>query len=120
MKVGWQNGDPQGSEKARGKDRSERRGRFDPGLTPTEQHIKNNLMRQFMRNPEGEPPSEAYKNAPCWCRGCDGKRLASTKVGLCDGCFTRSLDRLLGSEGTQADMDRFLWSEIPDTARLLK
>ena len=67
VKRGRIDGDPQGSEKPRGKDRSERRGRFDPGWTPTEQHIKNGLMRQFMRNPEGSPNTEAYRNAPCWC-----------------------------------------------------
>lgn len=72
VKRGRQNGDPLGSERPRGKDRSERRSRFDPGFTPTEQHIKNGLMRQFMKNPEGSTNSEAYRNSSIWCRypGC--------------------------------------------------
>lgn len=72
VKRGRIDGDPMGSEKPRGKERSERRGRFDPGFTPTEQHIKNGLMRQFMKNPEGSPSSAAYRNASIWCthEGC--------------------------------------------------
>lgn len=60
--------DPIGSEKPRGKDCSERRSSRDPGLTPTEQHRKNNLMRQFMRTGEGggSGNTEAYRNASCW------------------------------------------------------
>lgn len=45
--------DPIGSEKPRGKATGRRLHRNDPGWTPTELHRKNELMRQFMRNPEG-------------------------------------------------------------------
>lgn len=61
------NGDPVGSEAPRGKSCGKRMGRYDGSFTPTEQRVKDELMRQFMRNPEGEPPSAAYVNAPCWC-----------------------------------------------------
>jgi hypothetical protein len=71
-------GDPQGSEKPRGKDRSERRGRFDPGWTPTETHIRNGLMKQFCKNPEGSPNSEAYRNSEIWCRYPGCKRMNGT------------------------------------------
>jgi len=53
VKPGRVNGDPIGSEKPRGKDSSRRKARNDPGFTPTEQRQKNELMRQFMKNPEG-------------------------------------------------------------------
>ena len=87
MKSHRVDGDPIGSEAPRGKDCSEQRGRYDPGWTGTELRMRNSLLRQFMKNPEGEPPSEAYKNASCWCPGCDGKRLvADTERGLCSSC----------------------------------
>jgi hypothetical protein len=85
-------GDPQGSEKPRGKDRSERRGRFDPGWTPTETHIRNGLMRQFMRNPEGSPSSEAYRNSSVWCecgRGMN-RRAADGSTVKCVKCAPRA------------------------------
>lgn len=92
MKSHWVNGDPVGSEKPRGKDCSEQRGRYDPGWTGTERRLKDQLMRQFMRNPEGEPPSEAYKNASCWCPGCDGRRLVSDMArGLCTSCASNQI-----------------------------
>lgn len=71
-KSGWVNGDPVGSERPRGKDRSERRGRFDPGWTPTETKIRDACMKQFCKMPEGSPNTEAYVNSPVWCRhpGC--------------------------------------------------
>lgn len=80
--------DPVGSDESRGKNRERRKHKLDgPTLTPTEAHIKNSLMRQFMRNPEGEPVGEAYKSASCWCAGpCGGRRLAITE-GLCDSCW---------------------------------
>ncbi len=54
--------DPIGSERSRGKSRSQRKHRNDPGWTPTELHVKNQLMRQFMKNPEGPGgASETYK-----------------------------------------------------------
>ncbi len=59
--------DPIGSDKPRGKNRERRKHKLDgPTLTPTESHIKNNLMRQFMKNAEGSVNSEAYRNASCW------------------------------------------------------
>jgi hypothetical protein len=62
-KRGWQNGDPAGSEKPRGKNREQRKsGRDGTTWTPTEQHIRNGLMKQFMKNPEGPGGnSETYK-----------------------------------------------------------
>lgn len=61
--------DPIGSDAPRGKARSQRKASRDgPSLTPTEQHRKNALMRQFMTNPEGGGigNSEAYRAASCW------------------------------------------------------
>lgn len=60
-------GDPIGAEKPRGKSRFQRKSGRDPGFTPTELHHKNQLMRQFMKNPEGPGgASEAYRSASCW------------------------------------------------------
>lgn len=81
--------DPIGSNESRGKNRERRKHKLDgPTLTPTESHIKNNLMRQFMRNPEGSADRDdsAYKSSSAWCRGCDGKRLAVSN-GYCDQCL---------------------------------
>lgn len=61
------NGDPVGADAPRGKSCAQRKGRYDGSYTPTEQRVKDDLMRQFMRNPEGEPPGAAYVNASCWC-----------------------------------------------------
>lgn len=61
--------DPIGSAAPRGKARSQRKASRDgPTLTPTEQHRKNALMRQFMVNPEGGGigNSDAYRAASCW------------------------------------------------------
>lgn len=61
--MGVENGDPVGSEAPRGKDCSKRMGRYDGSFTPTEQRLKNQLMRQFMRT-GGEGVggnSEAYR-----------------------------------------------------------
>lgn len=60
--------DPVGSHVPRGKARSQRKASRDPGFTPTEQHRKNALMRQFMVNPEGGGTgnTEAYRAASCW------------------------------------------------------
>jgi hypothetical protein len=57
-----------GSEKPRGKDRSQRKGRFDPGWTPTETNQRNQLMKQFckLEGPGGN--SEAYRSSSVWCR----------------------------------------------------
>lgn len=54
--------DPHGSERPRGKDRSQRKSGRDPGLTPTEKVIKARLMNQFRRTGEGPGGnSEAYR-----------------------------------------------------------
>jgi len=61
------NGDPIGIG-PRGKSNAKRMGRYDGSFTGTEQRIKNQLMRQFMRTGEGEGGnSDAYVDAPCWC-----------------------------------------------------
>lgn len=59
--------DPYGSEVPRGKASYRRKSGRDPGLTPTEQHHKNKLMRQFMRNPEGTVNPIAYTQSAVWC-----------------------------------------------------
>lgn len=101
MRKGWDVGgrfreDPINSHEPRGKNREERRHRNDPGLTPTETHIKQNLMRQFMKNPEGGGTgnSGAYRASSAWCAGCGGKRLASME-GLCDGCWDAAAHKRL-------------------------
>lgn len=66
MKSHRVDGDPIGSEAPRGKARFQRKSGRDPGFTPTEQHHKNQLMKQFMKNPEGTTNSEAYRAASCW------------------------------------------------------
>ena len=64
---GRQDGDPPNSE--RGRSASQRKSARDGGLTPTERHRKNGLMKQFMKNPEGGGTgnSEAYVSSPLWC-----------------------------------------------------
>lgn len=47
------NGDPIGSEAPRGKDCSKRMGRYDGSFTPSEQRLKDKLMKQFCRFDEG-------------------------------------------------------------------
>lgn len=60
------NGDP--PDGPRGKDRSERKGRYDGGWTGSERRIRDQLMRQFMKTGEGPGGNgDAYRNAPCWC-----------------------------------------------------
>ena len=65
------NGDPTHIGK-RGKNASERRGRYDPGLTPTESRLKEKLMKQFTRLEGASGNSVAYVNSAIWCRhpGC--------------------------------------------------
>lgn len=80
--------DPIGSDAPRGKNRERRKHKLDgPTLTPTEQYIRNGLMRQFLRNPEGSEgrDASAYKSSAAWCRTTTCKHLA-TKDGLCDSC----------------------------------
>jgi hypothetical protein len=95
--------DPVGSDESRGKNRERRKHKLDgPTLTPTEQHIRDGLMRQFMRNPEGEPNGEAYKNASCWCECGRGLKAES---GFCSRCeangeawMAENYRRLYGAE----------------------
>lgn len=56
--------DPIGSDKPRGKATGRRKHRNDgPNWTPTEQHRRNELMRQFMRTGEGGGgTSSAYRS----------------------------------------------------------
>ncbi len=51
----------------RGKDRSERRGRYDPGFTPTEKTHKEKLMRQFLGHDGPRGATKAYLDSPVWC-----------------------------------------------------
>ena len=63
--------DPIGSEKPRGKDAFERRGRFDSGRTPTEKVQKARLMRQFMRTKEGDGGNSVlWRESEVWCVRC--------------------------------------------------
>lgn len=80
------NGDPVGSELPRGKSNAQRKGRYDGSYTGTEQRVKNELMRQFMKTGEGPGGnSEAYRNASCWC-ACGRLKMDGD---LCEGCFRR-------------------------------
>ena len=67
---------PIGSDAPRGKARSQRKASRDGNtFTPTEQHRKNELMRQFMRTGEGSGGRSAeYVNSPVWCGSC-GRRM---------------------------------------------
>lgn len=65
MKAKWRNGDPLGSE--REKSTAQRKSGRDPGLTPTEQHRKAQLMRQFLRLDGPKGSTEEYRNSPVWC-----------------------------------------------------
>ena len=79
------NGDPVGSDKPKGKSNAKRMGRYDGSLTGTEQRTKDKLMQQFRRTAEGPgAPSEAYRNASCWC-ACG--RLRSDGASKCWRCM---------------------------------
>lgn len=81
--------DPINSHEPRGKSTERRKHRNDgPTLTPTEQHIKNSLMRQFMRNPEGSAHRDerAYKGSPVWCPDCNGRRMRDAPGVPCWAC----------------------------------
>lgn len=101
---------PIGSDEPRGKNRERRKHKLDgSSLTPTEAHIKNSLMRQFMRNPEGSEGRDesAYKSASCWCSGpCGGRRLA-IRNGRCEGC-AQAHEYLHGP--SDSDADRRVWT----------
>lgn len=61
------NGDPHHIGK-RGKAASQRKGRYDGSFTPTEQRLKDKLMRQFIRGYDGpRGTSLEYINSPVWC-----------------------------------------------------
>lgn len=77
------NGDPFDSDKPRGKSNAKRMGRYDGSYTPTEQRLKDSLMKQFCRD-EGPPPSSAYLNAPCWC---ECGRLKAEGKEQCQRCL---------------------------------
>lgn len=65
-------GDP-GFIGKRGKAASQRRGRYDPGWTPTERRVRSKLMRQFIKRFDGPcGNSAAYLESPLWCQhpGC--------------------------------------------------
>ena len=47
------NGDPVGCDAPRGKDASKRMGRYAGSFTPSEQRLKDKLMKQFTRFGEG-------------------------------------------------------------------
>jgi hypothetical protein len=57
------NGDPIGSDAPRGKSCEKRMGRYDGGFTPSEQRLKNQLMRQFTRLGEGPGGNSAEYRA---------------------------------------------------------
>lgn len=89
MKKGYEIGgrhrdDPIGSEKPRGKSRSQRKAARDgPSWTGTEARQRDQLMKQFckLEGPAGN--SEAYISAPCWC---DCGRLV-IRDGKCARCL---------------------------------
>lgn len=79
--------DPIGSEHARGKDAFRRKSGRDLGFTPSELHQKAELMRQFMKNPEGPGGnSMAYQESPVWCRECNGRRMVAPALDTCERC----------------------------------
>jgi len=65
--MSWQNGDPAVSHVRGENDFAAKKGRYDGGYTPTEQRIKDGLMRQFMKTHEGTMNVPSYTNAECWC-----------------------------------------------------
>lgn len=68
VKRGRQNGDPIGSEAPRGKSRSQRKGRYDAGWTPTESRKRDQLLRQFIKGYDGpRGNSAAYTGSSVWC-----------------------------------------------------
>lgn len=110
MRKGWGVGqryaeDPIGSDAPRGKNREERRHRNDPGLTPTEQHIKNRLMNQFRRTGEGPGGnSEAYRVSPAWC-GC-GRHFKAEGQWQCDRCLATYPEATITAEQYEASRAR--------------
>lgn len=60
-------------------------GKDGNSLTPTEQRKKNQLMRQFMRNPEGSLNTEAYRAGydAMTCPKCNRLRKPTCERGEC-------------------------------------
>lgn len=71
----------------RGKNRSERRSRSDPGWTPSEQRMRSKLMKQFARLDGPSGNSQAYLESSIWCacgfgmnrRALDGSTVACVR-----------------------------------------
>jgi hypothetical protein len=109
MKRGYELGgkfanDPVGSDVGRGKNRELRKSSRDGNsLTPTEQHKKNELMRQFMRTGEGGGGGnkEAYVNSPVWC-DC-GRRMKLEGRDVCVRC-----DMTVDERGVEPTSGRLL------------
>ena len=95
------NGDPTDTG-PRGKDRSERKGRYDGGWTGTESRIRNQLMRQFMRTGEGGGGnSDAYRESSVWC---ECGKLKRDGLDLCAKCeLARMVDDYAKRGTTSAD-----------------
>ena len=83
--------DPIGTQLEKGRSRfpMQRKEGRDPGLTATEKTRKGQLMRQFMKNPEGSINSVAYKEASCWCDCGRGLRGESGLCVRCEAAFAR-------------------------------
>lgn len=79
-------GDPAMSHEPRGKDCSERRGRYDSGWTGTEQRLREQCLKQFCKL-EGSTNTEAYKSSSVWC-DC-GKGLKADGLETCGRCPPR-------------------------------
>lgn len=89
MKKGYDLGgkysqDPIGSDAPKGKDCGRRLSSRDgKPFTPSEQRLKNQLMRQFIKGDGPKGNSAAYLAAPCWC-ACG--RLMVEELGMCRKC----------------------------------
>lgn len=77
------NGDPVITGKRHIGSFEKRMGRYDGSYTPTEQRIKDGLMKQFC-SLESSTNSEAYTSAPCWCEKCG--RLRDSEEMRCSRC----------------------------------
>jgi hypothetical protein len=58
-------GDPHHIGK-RGKNASQRKGRYDSGWTPSESRLREKLMKQFCKLEGASGNGSAYVNAQCW------------------------------------------------------
>jgi len=86
--MGYVNGDPIGADWEKGASRGHhlKKSSRDLGLTPTEQRIKNQLMRQFLKYDGPRGASRAYREAPCWCQHC-GRHLRVDGWNVCQACL---------------------------------